>query len=214
VAAVYTKQGLLERLKKHINSGFPSNDFNVTDTELLMYVDEAIPFVLKGQMFENSKVSGVLELPDAYLVTYAVTLSQNTTTKEWYGTLPQTPLALPNGYQINDAYFITGGGRGQAVFFLSAKRTSYRDLLPKPSGIFARVEGNTIYMKGNEGQFLGSMDFRIQMPISRTSSLSDTMSLPDDAISPIFDAVIKKIAQRFGLPHDSVKDDEPVNATK
>src|SRR4051812_23990995 len=177
MSVVYSKQMLIERIKKHFNNGFPDTDFNVTENELLLYIDAAIPFALKSQVFDNAKISGNFEVPDAYLLTYQISLLQNTTTREWYGTLPQTPLALPSGYQITDAYFASPlSGKGQAVFFVSTKRISYRNLLPKPTGVFARIEGNKVYCTASNGMSLTGQDLYIQMPISRTASLTDVMN--------------------------------------
>jgi hypothetical protein len=209
MSIAYTKGMMLERVKKHLNDGFASGDFTISDNEVLLYIDEQIPFVLKSQVFENAKVNGIFEVPDAYLLTYELTLTQKTSTKEWYATLPQTPLALPSGYQITDAYFTSNGSRGQALFFLSPKRTSYRNLLPKPAGIFARLEGNKIYLQSYNGSTLLNQTLNIQMPISRTASVTDVMNLPDDSISLIFDKVVAKILGRYNIPQDVVHDSLP-----
>jgi hypothetical protein len=209
-AIIYSKAQLIERIKKHIAGDFTGNDFKITDNEVLLYIDAGIPFVLKGQMFENVKITGVFEVPDAYLVTYLISpLTRNTPTNEWVGTLPQTPLALPTGYNITDAYISQVGSSNQSIFITSGKRVPYRNNLPKPSGLFARVEYNKIYLQAPNGMPLSGQNLYVQMPISRTSDVNDAMNIPDDAIQPLFDYVVGKIAQRFSLPKDIVQDNLP-----
>ncbi len=133
MAIPYSKQMLIERTKKHINDGFPGNDWQVSDSEILLYLDSAIPYILKGELFEGAKITGVIDVPEAYLVTYSYTITlKHKSTNEWYVTLAQTPMALPNGYQVTDAYFSDNNGRSMSVNFVSVKRQSYRQGLPKP----------------------------------------------------------------------------------
>lgn len=208
---VYTKRQLVQRVIKHINDGWYGNDWKVTDNEVLLYLDSAIPFIMKGEMFEGAKVTGLFEVPDAYLVTYLITpLTKNTPTNEWVGTLPQTPVALPTGYNITDAYIsATGYGRGQSIFITSTKRVPYRNNLPKPSGLFARIEFNKIYLQSSNGMSLNGQNLYVQMPISRTSDLDEPMSIPDDAIQGLFEYAVKQIVSRYAVPKDIIQDNLP-----
>lgn len=209
-AIIYSKAQFIERVKKHIAGDFVGNDFKITDNEILLYIDAGIPFVLKGQMFDNVKVTGIFEVPDAYITTYLISpITRNAATNEWVGTLPQTPLALPTGYNITDAYISQPNQGRQSIFITSNKRVPYRNNLPKPSGLFARVEYNKIYLQSPNGMPLSGQDLYVQMPISRTSDISEPMNIPDDAISYLFDYVVNKIKERFSLPKDIVQDNLP-----
>lgn len=207
----YNKQQIIERVKKHLNDGFPHQDFTISDNEILLYIDSAIPFVLKGEMFDNAKITGVFETPEAYLATYEITpLTKYTPTNEYVGDLPQAPLGLPTGYNITDAWISRSGfGRGQSIFITSSKRNPYRNFLPKPSGLFARIEGDKIYLQSYNGTPLIDVNLYVQMPISRTDSLTAALNIPDSAIEPIFNQTIKTILQRYNIPQDIVKDGLP-----
>ena len=211
MALTYTKRLLIERIRKHLANGFPKSEFPITINEMLLYIDEAVPVVMKALIFENAKVTGVMDVPEAYLVTYNFTITnQNVNTYEWYITLPQPPLALPNGYNITDSYFANKtNGQGKSLFFVNAKSTSYRKYMPMPFGVSARVEGSIIYMKSHDGSPLLNEQIFIQLPVSRTASIDDIMNIPDDAISGIFDIVVMKILKRFQIPIDEIKDNLP-----
>lgn len=211
MAITYSKRQLYERITKHLNDGWPGNDWKVTLNETVLYIDSAIPAVLKAQMFENAKVFNIFEVPDSYLVTYLITpLTKNTPTNEWKGTLPQTPLEIPTGYNITDAYISQPGfGKGQSIIFTQTKRVPYRDNMPKIAAVYARIETNIIYLQSYNGMPLNGQNLYVQMPISRTDSVDDIMSLPDGAIDLIFNKVVATILQRYQIPQDIVADNLP-----
>lgn len=211
MAISYTKGMMIERVKKHLNDGFPGEDFNITDNEILAYIDTSIPFVMKGQMFEMAKVTGFLDVPEAYLVNYQLTISnQNSSTKEWYVTLPQTPLELPTGYDVTNVYVSDPQfGRSDNALPISNKRVGYRRFLPHPNGFWYRLEGQKMYLEASDGSALLDYTLNVQMPISRTDSINDTMSLPDGALEPLFQKTIAAILQRYQIPQDIVKDGLP-----
>ncbi len=212
MAIAYTGQMLIERVRRHLANDFPNSSFAISENEVLLYINAAIPIVMKGQMYENAKVVSIFDVPEAYLVTYNITISTlNAQTGEWAVTLPQTPLALPDGYNITDAYFSSAGKRTLSVFFIKTKRASYRELLPKPAGVFARVEGDKVYLQTTEGQqvLLFDQTFCIQMPVSRITDKTAVMNIPDDAIDGIFMNVVAKCKERYMMPQDIIKDDLP-----
>lgn len=208
MAIPYTKLMLVERIKKHLNDNFPSSDWNISDNEVILYIDSNIPFVLKGQMFEGAKVSGVMDIIDGYLVTYNFTITQqDTNTLEWKVTLPQPPLALPTGYDIPNVYVANGtNGRSQNAYPIKTKRQAYRGFLPKPFGFSYRVENQTMYLQMSNGGSLLNQNLFVQMPTSRTADKNAPLAMPDDAIKPLFDMTVQSILSRYQIPQDVVQD--------
>jgi len=208
--AIMSKRMLIQRLERHMNNGYPKDDWTVTENQMLLYIDAAIPVVMKGQMFENAKVSGLFETPEAYLATYDFTIAnQRSNTTEWYITLPQTPLALPDGYAITDVYFIDGGFEGQRCYYLAPKRQSYRNNIPKPDGVYFRIEGRKMFLQATSNQPLYNYTISVQMPISRTDDIDAVMNIPDDSLNLIFEYVVKQLIQRIQMPQDVINDNLP-----
>jgi hypothetical protein len=204
----YTKQSLIERIQKHLNNGFPGEDWKISTNEMLLYIDTSIPAVMKGAIFDNAKVTGFLDVPEAYLVTYNYTITnKNDNTWEWYVTLAQPPLALPTGYDITDCY-LADPQTGQSMNGLpiSAKRNGFRKNLPAPPGFSYRIEGQTMFLKTWDGNPLWNYSLFVQLPVSRTDDLNAPMNLPDDAIDAIFTKVVQTILQRYSIPQDVIKD--------
>lgn len=205
----YTKAQLIERIKKHMADDFPDSSFSTTDNEMLLYVDQALAFGLVGQAFAGAKVEGNLVMPEAYLTTYLLPdLAQDNVTKEWYTTLPQPPVSLPIGYSITGGYFANStNGRGKSIYWIKNNRVAYREDMPIPFGVRGWVEGSMVRLKASDGGSLLNEPFYVTMASTRTSSLTDTMTLPDDAIEQIFNNVVSKMIQRMQFPKDKIQDD-------
>lgn len=206
----YTKKMLIERVKRHMNDGFPTSSFGASDNEILLYIDEAVAFSMVGQAYEQAKIEGNLVMPEAYLTTYSLSLLQNVNTGEWYTTLPQPPVSLPLGYSINRVYFAdTLNGISQEVLPISAKRAGYRNNMPSPAGAKYRVEGSTMWVTANDGSPLAGLTLYVNMAKSRTDDVNEAMNLPDDIIEGVFNKVVAKCANRIQLPKDIINDNLP-----
>jgi hypothetical protein len=207
----YTKKMLLQRIRKHLNNGFSNDAWATSDKEIILYIDQAVAFSIVGKAYEGAKIDGALVVPEAFLFTYDLgNPIQDNITGYWVVTLPQPPLSLPLGYSINRAYFASSAnGVSQEIYLIKAKRVGYRQNLPRPTGTSGWVENSRFLMQASNGQPLGSLNLFVQMPISRTDDVNDSMILPDDIIQPVFDAVVKELTQRYQMPKDIINDDLP-----
>lgn len=211
MALTYTWEQLIERIKRHINNNFPSSDFKTSNNEMLLYINEAMSFGLVGQVWNAAKVTGVLEVPESYLVTFQLAaLSFDNVTRNWYSTMPQPPLSLPLGYSVNRVYFAnTTYGIGVDVLPIKANRLGYRINMPMPFGVRYWVENSKIWFAASDGSSLFNQNCYIQMPSTRAVNVTDLMPLPDDATDMIFTKVVARLKDRLQLPQDIIQDDLP-----
>lgn len=211
MALDYTWQQFIERLEKHVNNDFPNEDFTVSENEMLLYINEAMSFGLVGQVWNGAKVLGTLEMPEAYIVTFALpNLIQSSVTGKWITTLPQPPLSLPLGYSINRIYPAkAGNGEGSDVILLKAKRVGRRKNMPLQFGVYGSINNNQLYLWASDGSSLLNEPFYVDMPSTRAVNVSDIIPLPDDAQKMVFDLVIARLKDRLQLPQDVIKDDLP-----
>lgn len=211
MAVPYSRKQLIQRIVKHMNDGYANDSWGASTNEVMLYIDQAIAFGIVGQAWNSAKLTGVMEVPEAYLITYQLlNLTQDPLLMDWFAKLPQPPVSLPLGYSINEVYSATIGG-GKSINFLpiKSKRQGFREFMPFPSGGSYRVENNIIRLKTNNGQPLLNVPIFVQMPTSRTSDITQDMNLPDDVIQIIFDTVVQRLIQRYNQPKDIVKDDIP-----
>lgn len=211
----YTKKLLIQRLRQHLVNDFPSSDFNISENEVLLYIDQALAYTLVGQVYAGAKVEGNFAMPESWLTTYLLpALSKDTVTGYWTGTLPQPPVSLPLGYSITRGYFASSSqGVGTDVIWIKSKRVSRRKNMPMQFGVRAWIEGSTIYLEASNGTSLYGVNFYVTMAKTRTDSITETLNLPDDAIDAIFMNVIGKLKDRLMLPKDVIQDDISTGAT-
>ncbi len=209
MALSYSWLQFIQRIQIHVRNDFPSADSTLSENQVLLYINEAMSFGLVGMVWNNAKITGVMEVPDAYMVTFQLAdLSQDPVTRYWYSVMPQPPLSLPLGYSVNRVYFAnTSDGIGTDCLPIKSKRLGFRMNMPMPFGVRYWVENGKIWLAASDGSSLLNQSCYIQMPSTRAVSLSDQINLPDDAQKMIFDMVVARVKDRLGLPQDVIQDD-------
>lgn len=204
----YTKKLLVQRIRQDLANDFPDSDFELSEREVLLHIDQALAFGVVGQVWNNAKVIGNMEVPEGYLTTYELeSLIQNQITSEWYATLPQPPVSLPLGYSITRAYFAsTENGVSQEILPIKSKRAGFRNLMPRPAGAEYKINGSTIYITANDGSPLAGLNVFVEMIKTRTESMTETLNMPDDAIEMIYNGAYAKCVQRYKMPKDVIAD--------
>lgn len=209
-AVNYTRRVFLQRIRKHIsNTRFNSDDFEISDKEICLDIDQVQAERIIGMAYQGAKVDGALVVNEAYLITYQLpALAQNTITGYWYTSLPQPPMGLPLGYSINRGYFADAStGVSQEINWIKAKRVGRRRTMPLQAGVNGWVENNTIYLQASNNYPLLGLQVYVSMPSARTTDLDAVMNMPEDDLNFVFKEVIIMLAQRYGFPIDQIKDD-------
>lgn len=211
MALSFTWAQFIERIIRHINNNFPNENFSTSDNEVYLYINEAMAYGLVGQVWSNAKITGQIEVPDGYIVQFALpALTQDAVSGKWVTTLPQPPLSLALGYSINRIYPATAGfGQGQDVILLKPKRVGRRNNMPMQFGVYGYVTNARLWLYTSNGSSLLGQTFYAEMPSTRATSLSDPMNLPDDAAKILFDLVIARLLQRLQVPQDVIDDSLP-----
>lgn len=200
---VYSKRQFIQRIRQHLANGIPNAEFRPSENEVLLYIDSAIAAAIVNTVYNNAKITGVKEIPEGFLVTTTLgALTQNTSTLEWYADLPQPPLSLPLGESVSNVSFANGG----MITPISNKRVPYREMMPIFPGTRYRVVGGRIYLKSYDGSSLVNETIEVEMLATRTTDVDEPMAVSDDVMSTVFDMVIQRCMQRFGVPQDILKD--------
>lgn len=204
----YTKKLLVQRIRQDIANDFPDAEFAISEKEVLLHIDQALAYNAVGQVYNGAKVLGTLEVPEGYITRYVLSaLTQDEVTKEWYAVLPQPPVSLPLGYSIIRAYFASiENGVSQDILPIKAKRSAYRNNLPRPAGAEYKVNNSIIYITANDGSPLSGLQVYVEMLNTRTSSMTEALNLPDDAIEGIYNLTYAKLVQRYKMPKDVIED--------
>lgn len=204
----YTKKLFVQRIRQDLANDFPDSEFEISENEVLLHIDQALAFGIVGQVWNGAKVTGSMDVPEGYLTTYALSsLIKNSVTSEWYATLPQPPVSLPLGYSITRVYFASAeNGVSQEVLPIKAKRAAFRRFMPRPAGAEYRVNGSVIFITANDGSPLSGLAAYVEMINTRTYSMTETLNMPDDAIEMVYVGAYGKLVQRYKMPKDVIED--------
>lgn len=204
----YTKKLLVQRIRQDLANDFPDSEFEISEREVLLHIDQALAFSIVGQVWNNAKVTGSMDVPEGYLTTYELSsLVQNPNTADWYASLPQSPVSLPLGYSITRVYFASAEfGVSQDVLPIKTKRAPFRRFMPRPAGAEYRVTGETIYVTANDGSPLSGLSLYVEMVKTRTESMTEILNMPDDAIELVYNGAYAKLVQRYKMPKDVIED--------
>lgn len=210
----YIYKQLIQRIRKHMNNGYPNDSYATSDNEILLYINQANAYGMVGQVFMGAKVLGYMEMPEAYLATLQLPpLQEDSITGDWITALPQPPVSLPLGYSVNRIYSAGPGNQGnQDVFMIKANRVGRRANMPMPGGVRGWVDytnSTILRLRASDNQPLLGKTFYVQMPTTRTSDITLPMNIPDDAIDGIFNSVVTQLTKRYQEPKDVINDDLP-----
>lgn len=208
MAVAYTIKMLIERIRRHMANGFPSDETTLSSNEVLLHISQALSFNMVGQVYAGAKVEGLLDIAEGYLTTYSLSLTKEESTGYWYGDLPHPPVSLPIHTAIKELYFASSvDGQSDPIFLIKSRRVAFRRYLPLPNGNRAWVNGKTLYIASSNGNPFTGKTLYVRMAKSRVTDITEDLNIPDDAIEMIFTSVTKKLAERFNIPQDVVKDD-------
>jgi len=211
MAIVYTKLSIVERLRRAVANNFPTDDDSLSNTEVLLMLDQALAYAMVGMTYQGAKVEGTIAVPEGFITTYSIsTLSQNSTTQEWYADLPQPPVSLPLGYSVTDVFFAKDGlGKGDPILPIESKRVAYREFMTLPSGARYWIKGKRIYLKASNGNPLNNLPLYVDMMKTRTQDINEEITAPDDIIEIAYNMVFKQLTLRYQMPQDTIKDQLP-----
>lgn len=216
VVVPYSKNMFIELIRNFLSNGYAGDAFAISDNEILLHIDQSVSDKIPQLTYKNAQIEGVIEVPDAFLITFLLTALQlDAPTGYWYSTLPQAPLSLPSGYDINRAYTAQSKyGPSEDFFRIESKRLGYKRYLPMMPGIYFWVENNKIWFMASNNILLNGIPVYVQMPTGRTSDLDAPLNMPDDIIMMCFNEVIQQLLERFKVPRDNIVDSEPSGNSK
>lgn len=212
----YSIRMMVQLIRRYLNNTFVGDSFSISTNEIALHIWKSASDKIVQLAYKNAQMEAALSVAEAFLETYSIPVTeQDPITQYWIITLPQPPISLPLGYSINDAYFVdTTYGKSQPIFLIKAKRVSYRNFMPMPTGIRGWVEGLTMWLVASNNMSLLNGTARVSMPTARISDLDAPFHLPDDIVTAIYDEVVTKLSERFKEPRSDIKSGEPAGNTQ
>lgn len=200
-----------ELVQRRLQNDFPNSDFTVTENEIFLYTYPAIAQVITAQAGQYYAVEGIFPDLNSFNLTYkfdlSTALTKDVDTGDYYLTLPQVPVGLPEGVSIKSPTIIGSGKRSYPLIYISGNSRNYALKMPTPSfGGYWYYEASKLVIITPENLLTIGKKLSVTMIASRGQNTTDVMNLSDEAFAAVFDLVINKLTQRIMQPKDLVND--------
>jgi hypothetical protein len=186
--------------------GIPTDDANITEKEVNLYINEAMAYMAKVNYTDSIKLDGIESVSDSFYLTFKnLTITRDSDTGYYSLDLPQAPLGLARGYGISTVTFPTSTGLAKSPIPISVRELDYMDSLKQPpSKIFYWPEGKKLWFKSYTN--LTGKNAIVRMVSTESANLDDELNVPQEYITDIINLVMNQLRPRKGAPQDSTND--------
>ncbi len=201
-----TRRVLIEQIRRMLYGGIPTDDANITEKEINLYINEAMAYMAKINYTDAIKLDGVESIADSFYLTFKNLAATRDTDTGYYSIdLPQVPLGLARGYGIATVTFPTNTGSAKSPIPISVRELDYMDNLKQPpSKIFYWSEGKKLWFKSYIN--LVGKNAIVRMVSTETTNLDDELNVPQEYITDIINLVMGQLRPRKATPQDSTND--------
>ena len=201
-----TRRVLIEQIRRMLYGGIPTDDANITEKEINLYINEAMAYMAKINYTDAIKLDGVESIADSFYLTFKNLAATRDTDTGYYSIdLPQVPLGLARGYGIATVTFPTNTGSAKSPIPISVRELDYMDNLKQPpSKIFYWAEGKKLWFKSYIN--LVGKNAIVRMVSTETTNLDDELNVPQEYITDIINLVMGQLRPRKATPQDSTND--------
>lgn len=197
----------IERVRRFLSNGIPSDDFSISENEVALYYEAAVASIIPKIAFMGYQVEGVMTLPEGFRTKVVFdTILKDNDTGDGYVTLPSPPIGLPLGYSIDPVTIIGNGKESNPLIPIAAKQLAYwKSRKVKPVGGFYWVLNSTLGVPSDVKLMRGEKLSVVMMSL-RDSNRDEPLSLPEDSIAEVFKIVVSQLRERYQLPADNLND--------
>ena len=201
-----TRKVLIEQIRRMMYGSIPTDDANVTEKEINLYINEGIAYMAKINYTDAIKLDGIETVADSFYATFKnLAITRDSDTGYYSLTLPQVPLGLSRGYGISTVTFPTSTGLAKSPIPISLRELDYIDNLKQPpSKIFYWAEGKKLWFKSYTN-LVGKFAI-VRMVSTETTDLDAEINVPQEYITDIINLVMNQLRTRKGTPQDSTND--------
>lgn len=201
-----TRKVLIEQIRRMLYGGVPSDDANVSEKEINVYVNEALAYMAKINYADSIKLDGIETVNDVFYSTFkGLSITRDTDTGYYSLDLPQVPLGLARGYGISTVTFPSSTGLAKALIPISVRELDYMDNLKQPpSKIFYWPEGKKLWFKSYTN-LVGKLAI-VRMVSTEGNDLEAEMNVPQEYITDMINLVLNQLKIRKATPEDIVND--------
>jgi len=201
-----TRKVLIEQIRRMLYGSVPTDDANITEKEINLYINEALAYMAKVNYTDSIKLDGIETVSDVFYLTFKnLAITKDNDTGYYSLDLPQVPLGLARGYGISTVTFPTATGLAKSPIPISVRELDYMDNLKQPpSKIFYWAEGKKLWFKSYTN-LVGRLAI-VRMVSTENSDMDAELNVPQEYITDIINLVMGQLRPRKATPQDSTND--------
>lgn len=199
-----TRRALIERIRRQIYNGQPSDDATITVGLVNNYLNDAIAFAAKSNYIENIKLDGIKSVNNGFYSTFKGISVIQDEQFTWKIQLPQIPVGIGDNEGLSTLVFKDAQSNriSQTVIWVSENQKGYFDgMRPIPNKLLAYNNGEFVFVKST--LLLFQYTAQVTMVSGGLSNdLSSTVNVPPD----YFPSVMSYMQQQLLLEANQAKD--------
>jgi len=202
-----TRQELIERLRRQIYGGFPSDDASVTDGLVNKWIIDGTAITAKQNYKENFQLDGVAYVNNSFYSTFKELPITNDEEFLWKFTLPSIALGLGSVDGISRVVFKDSENKVSypAVLLSESQVSIQRSMRPIPNKVLAYPEGGECFIISTI--LMDRLTATVTMISGGDDSdLASTINIPNDYVSVIVQYVREQLAFERNMPVDAAND--------
>lgn len=203
-----TRAAFIERVRRQIYGGQPSDDSSITVGLVANYLNDAVAFAAQTNYKNNLAIEGISYVNNSFYTTYKALPVSADEQFLWKITLPEIPIGIGENYGCETLIFkdSLSNQLSYPVVFISQNQLSYaRGMRQIPNKILAYLEGQFIYVESTI--ILSGYTAQAKMISGGDSTnLQSTLNVPPDYFPIMMQYLQSQLLLEKAQPVDSAND--------
>jgi len=198
---------LIESILMAIYGQKPTDDAEISDNLVNMYIDEGIAVAAQKCYNGNIQLDGIGYVNNGFYSTFSgISISQDGTDNLTYKlTLPQVPVGIGSSYGLPELRFRNGSTSFTGIPLTMNQWAYYEGMPIIPNKILYLQEGSSVRMKST--MLLTAFTGTVKLISGGDSTdLNSTLNVPPDYIPIIRDYAVGKLLAERSVPQDNIND--------
>lgn len=199
----------IERVRRQIYNGQPSDDATITIGLVKNYLPDAVAEAIKTSYKENLNVTGIGAINNSFYYRFSglsISYDGNLT---WKIQLPQIPVGVAENEGLSTLELVdgsTGEVSKPFVWLTERQKSFYQGMRIIPNKVLAYYEGSIVYAKSL--LLLSLYTANIVMPSGGDFRLDSELNVPDDYYPLMMQYLQQQLLLEHSQPLDSSNDGE------
>lgn len=204
-----TRAQFIERVRRQIYNGQPSDDATITVGLVNNYLNDAIAAAAKANYKDNIAIDGIGYLNNSFYTRFTGIAVKSDGNLWWKVQLPEIPIGIGRNEGLSTIQLVNDEGKLSHPFIpiSESQRTYFESMRPIPNKIIYYYQGDTLYAQSS--LILSQYTANVTMASGGLSTdLDSTLNVPADYIPVMMQYLQQQLLLEKSQPKDVTNDGE------